>query len=199
MCRCWWLIKERLQPDESQKNRQFIHWNFQVTSNWPDKSHVSSFLYFWSHSRAIFTSLKSAVRSLAHLQNYVPLSSNAIPMVARYFCKYSTLIWIKAKLFGYLENILMYIIYDELAAYLEETLLSFQKVCRIHFFSWMSEHDFTSILRLWLAARTIASFVFVGDCLKQFKTVNTNNHKLEWLRHSFSTFLFWIGLLKYQL
>ena len=56
-----------------------------------------------------------------------------------------------------------------------------------------------SILRLWLAARTIASFVFVGDCLKQFKTIITNNHKLEWLRHSFSTFLFWSSLLKYQL
>ena len=36
-----------------------------------------------------------------------------------------------------------------------------------------------SVLRLWLAAWTIASFVFVGDCLKQFKTINTNNHKLE--------------------
>ena len=56
-----------------------------------------------------------------------------------------------------------------------------------------------SILTLWLAARTIASFVFVGDCLKQFKTINTNNHKLEWLTHSFSTFLFWSSLLKYQL
>ena len=56
-----------------------------------------------------------------------------------------------------------------------------------------------SILRFWLAARTIASFVFVGDCLKQFKTINTNNHKLEWLRHSFSTFLLWSSLVKYQL
>ena len=50
-------------------------------------------------------------------------------------------------------------------------LLSFQKVCRIHLFSWMSEHESHSILRLWLAARTIASFVFDGDCLKQFETV----------------------------
>ena len=52
-----------------------------------------------------------------------------------------------------------------------------------------------SSLRLWLAARIIASFVFVGDRLKQFKTINTNNHKLEWLRHSFSTFLFRSSLL----
>ena len=59
-------------------------------------------------------------------------------------------------------------------------LLSLQKVCRINFFcpgclSMMSR----SILRLGLAARTIASFVFVGDCLKLFKTISTNNHKLE--------------------
>ena len=56
-----------------------------------------------------------------------------------------------------------------------------------------------SVLRFWLAAWTIASFVFVGDCLKQFKTINTNNRKLEWFRHSFSTFLFWSSLDKYQL
>ena len=34
-----------------------------------------------------------------------------------------------------------------------------------------------SVLRLSLATWTIASFVFVGDCLKQFKAINTISNK----------------------
>ena len=49
----------------------------------------------------------------------------------------------------------------------KNTLLSFQIVCRIHFFSWCLSLMSRSILRLWLGAWTIASFVFVWNSLKQ--------------------------------
>ena len=43
----------------------------------------------------------------------------------------------------------------------------------------MSERDVTFYSQTLIGSWTIASFVFVGDCLKQFETISTNNHKLE--------------------
>ena len=59
----------------------------------------------------------------------------------------------------------IFIISEHLKSFLvsQVNLLSFQKVCRINFFSWMSERDVTFYSQTLIGSWTIASFVFVGD------------------------------------
>ena len=53
-------------------------------------------------------------------------------------------------------------------------LLSFQKVCRINFFSWMSEHDITFYSQTLIGCPDHCKFCF---CWRLFETVLSNQYK----------------------
>ena len=58
-------------------------------------------------------------------------------------------------------------------------LLSFQKVCRIHFFSWMSEHDVLFSDSDWLPRPLQVLFlleIVCIDCFKLFQTISNRNN-----------------------